>query len=107
MEEMKKCVLHAVMVLGVGFVQGWWLSLLKCCWSSITVCGNLGRASVSAAGHATAIAAVKATAKADAYAKQDREKPSKRWAAERLDAESEEAHPSAKPQKGEAICIKV
>lgn len=86
------------MVLGVGLVQGWWFSLLKCCWSTITVCGNLGRASVSAAGKATAQAAV--TAKADAYARHDRPRVAKRGAAEQLDSESEGEPSAAKPRKG-------
>lgn len=90
----------AVMVLGVGLVQGWWFSLLKCCWSSITVCGNLGRASVSAAGKATAHAALKATAKAEAYARHDKPRVSKRSAAEQLDSGSEEECAAAKPRKG-------
>lgn len=92
--------MSAVMVLGVGLVQGWWFSLLKCCWSSITVCGNLGRASVSAAGKATAQAAKMATAKAEAYARHDKQRVSKRRAAEQLDSESEEDTSPAKPSKG-------
>ncbi|KAK9858858.1 hypothetical protein WJX84_008886 [Apatococcus fuscideae] len=92
-------IVAGVMVVAVGFVQGWWISLLKCCWSSITVCGNLGRASVSAAGKATAKAAATATAKADAYAQQDLQKTSKRRAAEHLNSDTEEDHSPGRPIK--------
>ena len=93
--------LPAVLVFGVGLVHGWWWGLLKCCWSSIAICGNLGKASVQAAGAASAKAASNATKRvAASSAKAEKGPRSKVAAADQLDSDLEDDSPPARPKKG-------
>ncbi len=93
------------MVFGVGLMHGWWWGLLQCCWSSIAVCGNLGKVSVQAAGKASVKAAKHATVKVNKYVKQAEGQNNRSRIAEQLSSDSEAASeaavlPSGKQKKG-------